>query len=298
MTVREIFPARDIVGESIVWDAARRALAWVDIGGRRIHRYELATGRHELWSTPEFPTSIGLRSDGGAIVGLTTRVALWDWGGEFRTLAVPEPDLADNRLNEGRVAPDGSFWVATMQDNLNDDGSPREMNRNSGAVYRIDANGECTALTPREYGVGNTMAWTDDGRFLFADTIKDTIYQFDLGGDGRTLSDRRAFAGPLGRGLPDGSCLDRAGYLWNCRVAGGAAVARFSASGELDRLIDLPCSWPTSCAFGGEGVATLFVTSARFTMTPDHLAANPREGSVFAISGLAEGRLEPLFRAR
>jgi sugar lactone lactonase YvrE len=203
--VTEFFAALDIVGESLVWDASRGALVWVDIGGRRIHRHTLATGRHELWAAPEMPTPIGLRCDGGAIVGLTTRVALWDWGGEFRTLAVPEPDLPDNRLNEGRVAPDGSFWIGTMQNNLNADGSPREMDRSSGAIYRIDAAGGCMPLTPREYGISNTMAWTNDGRFFFADTLKNSIYEFDLGADGRTLSNRRMFAGPLERGLPDGS---------------------------------------------------------------------------------------------
>ena len=44
------------------------------------------------------------------------RVALWDYGGEFRTLAIIEPDLPDNRLNEGRVGPDGAFWRFLVAD--------------------------------------------------------------------------------------------------------------------------------------------------------------------------------------
>ena len=295
MAAIELLQVQDIVGESLAWDQKRGALVWVDIGGRRIHRYVLATGRHDIWPTPEMPTSIGLRNDGGAIVGLTTRVALWDWGGEFRTLAIPEPDLPDNRLNEGRVAPDGSFWVGTMQNNLNADGAPREMDRASGAVYRIDTRGECVQLTDCEYGISNTMAWTDDGRFLFADTLKNTIYQFDLAADLRSLSNRRVFFGPFERGLPDGSCLDRQGGLWNCRVVGGSAIARLTPSGQLDRLVDLPCSWPTSCTFGGEDLQTLFVTSARFTMTEEHLARHPQEGNLFAVTGISQGQAEPLF---
>ena len=39
------FEARDIVGESIVWSSAERALYWVDIGGKRIHRLEIAGRR-------------------------------------------------------------------------------------------------------------------------------------------------------------------------------------------------------------------------------------------------------------
>ena len=51
MAAVEFLPVRDIVGESLVWDAARGALVWVDIGGRRIHRHCLATARHETWPT-------------------------------------------------------------------------------------------------------------------------------------------------------------------------------------------------------------------------------------------------------
>src|SRR5437899_311311 len=117
MEAAVLLGAADIVGESAVYDERNDALLWVDIGGKRIHRLPLGEGNHEVWPAPDFPTSIGLRADGGALIGLRDRVALWDYGGEFRTLAVVEPDLPDNRLNEGRVGPDGAFWVGTMQNN-------------------------------------------------------------------------------------------------------------------------------------------------------------------------------------
>ena len=78
MEPRLVFDAGDIVGESAVYDERRDALVWVDIGGKRIHRLWLADRRHEAWPTPDFPTSIGLRTDGGAIVGLRDRVSEGD----------------------------------------------------------------------------------------------------------------------------------------------------------------------------------------------------------------------------
>ena len=87
----------------------------------------------------------------------------------------------------------------------------------------------------------------------------------------------------------------REGYLWNCRVVGGACVVRFAPDGSVDRVMDLPCTWPTSCAFGGPELTTLFVTSARFTMKADHLARNPLEGGLFALETGVAGRPEPLF---
>jgi sugar lactone lactonase YvrE len=288
-----VVDAADIVGESAVYDERRDGLLWVDIGGKRIHRLFLGERRHEVWPTPDFPTSIGLRADGGAIVGLRDRVALWDYGGEFRTLAIVEPDLPDNRLNEGRVGPDGAFWIGTMQNNLEPDGAPKEMTRDSGAIYRVDQSGQVSQLTPRDFGIVNTMAWTDDGRFLTADTTRNAIYAYDLRAG--TLANRRVFAPPLERGVPDGSCLDADGFLWNCRVAGGACVARFRLDGGLDRLVELPCTWPTSCAFGGPNFATLYATSARFTMTAEHIAAHPEEGALFAVDLAARGRVEHRF---
>jgi sugar lactone lactonase YvrE len=74
--------AADVVGESAVYDDQRGALLWVDIAGKRIHRVLLGEKRHEVWPAPDFPTSIGLRADGGAILGLRDRVVLWDlWRG-------------------------------------------------------------------------------------------------------------------------------------------------------------------------------------------------------------------------
>jgi sugar lactone lactonase YvrE len=288
-----VFDAQDIVGESLIYDDRRDALAWVDIGGKRIHRLFLADRRHEVWDAPDFPTSIGLDRDGAAVVGLRDRVARWAFGGRFETLAIVEPDLPDNRLNEGRVGPDGAFWVGTMQNNLNADGSPRDMDRNSGAVYRVTPQGRVTQLTPREFGITNTMAWTGDGRFLTADTLRNEIYAYDIVNE--TLVHKRLFAGPDPRGAPDGSCLDADEALWNCRVAGGAGVIRFTGEGALAGFVDLPCTWPTSCAFGGAQFDALYVTSARFTMSADHLRRHPEEGALFVVRPGARGRPEPRF---
>lgn len=295
MEARVQLAAGDIVGESIIWSPEEQALYWVDIGGRRIHRLAPESGAHAVWPTPDFPTSIGMRAGGGFIVGLCREVCLWRPGDAFETFAVPEPDLPDNRLNEGCVAPDGSFWVSTMQNNLNPDGSPREMDRKLGAIYRIDPDGSVSRLTPREYGITNTMGWTRDNRFLFADTLANEIYAFDYDPAARRIANRRTIVAGFERGLPDGSCLDAEDTLWNCRVVGGASVARFSADGALLGLVELPVTWPTSCTFGGPDLSTLYVTSARFTMKPEHLAARPVEGSLLAVEHAGHGMPEPKF---
>lgn len=172
---------------------------------------------------------------------------------------------------------------------------PRTWSAIPAAIYRIDPSGAISRLTPGDYGITNTMGWTRDNRFLFADTLANEIYSFAYDPAMNAISDRKTIVSGFGRGFPDGSCLDAGDNLWNCRVAGGASVAQFTARGELLDLVELPVTWPTSCTFGGDDLSTLYVTSARFTMTPEYLAVHPREGSLLAADVGARGRPEPKF---
>jgi len=284
------FDARDIVGESAVWDDRSGTLYWVDIITGRIHALQPSTGRKRTWQAPSIATSIGLRDDGGAIVGLDKRIALWDDGGSFGTFVEIEPERGGNRLNEGVVGPDHAFWVGTMQNNINEDGSARDIEQATGQLLRVDGRGGVTRLTEDRFGITNTMVWTDAGRFVTADTVENTLYVYAINAQSGLLADRRAILSGYERGLPDGSCIDEEGYIWNCRVCGGHCLVRIVAGGQIDRVIELPCAWPTSCAFGGDGLDRLYVTSARFTMDQDHLASNPQEGGLFEVDVGMRGR--------
>ncbi|WEK48852.1 MAG: SMP-30/gluconolactonase/LRE family protein [Candidatus Kaistia colombiensis] len=288
MTVSLVLDAADSVGESIVWDAARQRLSWVDIIGRRIHAFDPATGDHRIWRLAGRPTSIGLRADGGAIVGMERNICLWDWQGEPVPVREVEPDMPANRLNEGVVGPDGSFWIGTMLNNIAPDDSPRDAPEATGQLYRYDPDGRLTRLCDDAFSITNTFVWPASDRLVTADTPKNALYSYRIGADG-TLADRQTVLQDYGRGLPDGSTMDAEGFIWTARVAGGACLTRMSPDGRIDRVVELPCSWPTSCAFGGPDLSTLFVTSARFTMTAEHLAANPQEGGLFAVDAGVRG---------
>lgn len=276
--IRRLLAAGNIVGESAVWCDRQHRLLWVDIVGRTIQALDPRTGALQRWSTPGLVTSIGLRAGGGAIVGLERTVALWSFGGAFDTIATVEPDVAGNRLNEGRVGPDGAFWVGTMQNNIGASGEPLSITRRSGAIHRIDPAGRVETLTPHEFGICNTMIWRP-GELICADTLANGLFVYDR--QGSTLGARRPWGETIERGLPDGSAADRDGGVWTCRVGVGAIV-RYAADGRVDQVIDLPCAAPTSCCFGGEDLATLFVTSARFGLEASR-ATDPDQGAVFAL---------------
>jgi sugar lactone lactonase YvrE len=271
------------VGESPFWDDAAGELWWVDITGRAVLAWRPGDAAARRWVMPDFPSAVVLRRNGGALVALRDGLYFFDpETGGLELFCRPEADRPDNRPNEGKCDAEGRFWVGTMQNNLNPDGSAREMTASTGALYRVRPDGGWTREVDG-VGLSNTLAWTDQGRaLLFADTLTNVISRFEVTPDGH-LANRRVFSDEKLPGHCDGSAIDSAGYLWNARFAGSCLV-RFAPAGTVDRIVELPVTNPTACCFGGPDLRTLYVTSARFTLSDEHLAANPHEGAVLAIA--------------
>jgi len=294
-TAERLLKCACIVGESLIWDDRAGLLIWVDMLSHKIHMLDPSTHTHQHFDTPGMVTSIGMRKDGGYVVGLKRSVALWAPDQGFQELAQIEPDRPKNRLNEGVVGPDGCYWVGTMQNNADADGMPRDQTEASGQVWRIHPDGRAELMLDAGFWLTNTIAWLD-GRIVIGDTGQNTLYSFAYPPKAGTLGDKNVFLSDYEHGLPDGSCIDANGHLWNCRVVGGAEVLCLTADGTPLQRVATPCTWPTSCIIGGPDMDTLFVTSARFTMSDAHLDAAPWEGDLFAhkLSGI-KGRLHHRF---
>ena len=283
MRIEIALDARNGVGEGPFWDDAENVLFWVDIPNKRVHRWHPATGARRDWQLDDFPSAVvpcEQRRD--LLLAMRDGIYLMDEAtGELELFVAHEPDRPENRTNEAKCAPDGSFWVGTMQNNLNPDGSAREMTASTGALYRIRPD----ATVTREVdgiGLSNTLAWTDEGRtLLFADTSTGVIRAFEVRDDGG-LGGSRVFSDEKLPGHCDGSAIDAEGCLWNCRF-GGSSIVRFAPDGKVERVIELPVSQPTSCCFAGPGLATLYVTSARHGLDEALLERNPNEGALLAI---------------
>ncbi len=283
MRIEIALDAGNGVGEGPFWDDRESALLWVDISARRVHRWQPATGERRLWQLRDFPSAVVRRErEKGLVLAMRDGVYVMEEAtGALELFVAHEPDRPENRANEAKCGPDGSFWVGTMQSNLNPDGSPREMTASTGALYRIRPD---RGVTREVDGVGlsNTLAWTDGGRtLLFADTLTNVISAFEVLADG-SLGTSRVFSDEKLEGHCDGSAIDAEGYLWNCRFA-GSSIVRFAPDGTVDRIIELPLRQPTSCCFGDHGLETLFVTSARHGFDEATLRRNPCEGAVLAI---------------
>jgi sugar lactone lactonase YvrE len=72
-------------------------------------------------------------------------------------------------------------------------------------------------------------------------------------------------------------------------------VVRLAPDGRIDRIVPLPVAHPTSCAFGGPDLATLFVTSAHEPLDGAARAAQPLAGAVLTLDVGLRGLPEPRF---
>ena len=77
--------------------------------------------------------------------------------------------------------------------------------------------------------------------------------------------------------------IDSEGKLW-IAMWEGFGVLRFDPdTGEQLMKIELPVARVTSCAFGGEGLDTLYITTANVGAKREELEQYPHSGSLFVI---------------
>ena len=288
--MRLLVDSRCEIGESPLWDAARQALFWVDIPAGTVFRLDMVTGEQQHWSFDGPVGSLGLARSGRLVVACAGDVLLLDVGtGTRHLLAQVEPRFPEFRLNDGKVGPDGAFWVGSMHD------VPPKRQQPRASLYRVTADGR---VERRIDGlkVSNGLAWSADGRTLFhSDSRGPWIDRWDFDpADGGISGRVRLRDLSESEGRPDGGACDQDGIYWSCGVSAGC-LNGFHRDGRLVARIALPIPAPTMPCFGGDGLRTLFVTSLRKGMAPDRLEAAPTSGGLLALEAGSSGVPVALF---
>jgi sugar lactone lactonase YvrE len=260
---------RAMLGEGPYWVPEDGRLLWVDAEDGLLHRTDVATGSTESFGfdaiTAVFPAL------GGGVLAAGGNKLTRRFPGERRPdeVVAEAPELPGVRFNDGAVDPAGRVWAGTM-----DIGETEKL----GTLYRLDPGGKLTPVAPGAT-VSNGIGWSPDGtRMYYSDSPLRRIDVFDYDPATGDASDRRVFV-DLDEfdGMPDGLTVDAAGHVW-VAMWGGSAIRRFTPAGELDTVLEVPVSQPSSCAFGGPGMAELFVTTARVGLSEAELAAQPLAG--------------------
>ena len=283
-----VVDCRNILGESVVWCPNQRKLYWVDIEQSELHRLDLHTGETEVWKTPERIGSFAFHENDGLLVAFESGFAFYEpMSGEVTRIHDVEAELPTTRLNDGRCDRQGRFIAGAMNE------SPS--GESIASVYRLDPDLSMHKLIS---GVvcANSTCFSPNGRTMyFADTPAAEIWAYEYDPATGELSNKRVLCEFTDQpGLPDGSTVDAEGYIWNAQW-NGHRVVRYAPDGLVDRVIEMPVLNPTCVAFGGDDLDVLYITTARFHMTPEQIAAEPLSGGLFALQPGVKGLPEPRF---
>jgi sugar lactone lactonase YvrE len=284
-----VLEAHATIGESPTWVPQERAIYWIDVKAPALHRYVPAIGATRTWPVTSDLGGFALLEDGGALLALRHGIHRLDLhSGALELLAPPPFDPSLFRFNEGACDASGRFWIGVMFDPVK--GSPPKQR---GRLHSFTLKGGLRA-EPDAAELHNGMAWSADGRLFFlSHSDARTVFVFDYDEDAGRLSNRRVFATiPAELGIPDGAAIDVDGAYW-CALHGAGKLRRLRADGSLDRDIELPVCQPTMCAFAGEDLSTLYVTSASDKMSDADKRREPLAGALLRLTPGVRGIARP-----
>jgi sugar lactone lactonase YvrE len=287
--VQCVCPAGDICGEGAVWHPEHHALYWTDINRFLVHRLDVADDSLKTWMFEEPVTAVNLTTDPDRLLLVFgSKVGLWSQQTHPRVQSLYHlAESPDMRFNDASVDPRGSLWAGTMRNNVGPQGEDLHVSFGDGTLYRIDPDGSAS-VWKQGIGISNTVAWSPDRtKFYFGDSIANTIGRFDYYAKTGEIANEQPFLTGYERGAPDGSAMDVDGFLWNTRPGAGCVV-RIASDGSINRVVPLAASNPTTCAFGGDDLKTLYITSAR--------SGEQLSGSLFALRTETRGVPENRFR--
>lgn len=276
---------QDELGEGVLWRESDATVWWVDILGRRIHCLVWPGLALTTYATHERPSALAFIDgrDDALIVSFESGFAVWTPAtGAIDWIARPST-LGDGvRLNDGRVDPQGRFWVGSMSERGVAKGELAP-----GALFRLTAEGRAEPVVAGLH-ISNGICWSPDGRRMYlADSARGEVYAapFDPAHGAPARFERFAqFTGES----PDGAVTDVAGNYWTA-LWGGARVAVLSPDGAEIASVAVGAPQPSCPAFGGPDRNLLFVTTARQGMSAEDISAHPDSGNLFVFETSAKG---------
>jgi sugar lactone lactonase YvrE len=271
--VEHILAVGDELGECPIWSLEEQALYWVDIAGDRFHRLRPLTNDHVVFHAGVLVSAVGFRESGGLVLATGEGIAFWDPATQTlrHAIASPEAGKPDARFNDGAVDRQGRFWVGSLSRDC------------TGSLYRLDSGGALRRMDSG-FGTSNGIGWSPDNKTMyFIDSSPRMIYAYDFDSVTGEIENRRPFVHtPDEEGVPDGLAVDSEGFVWSARFRGWK-ITRYDPNGRMERIIQVPVQYPTSCAFGGPQLDQLYITSARAQLNEAQRREQPLAGDLFCL---------------
>lgn len=273
-----LYPSGCILGESPMWHNERNSCFWVDIEGCIIYEYSLLYEQCLQYQLAQ-RVSLIVKSNTSdeLILGLQGGVGLFNLTTETLSIITSElnVDWQNYRCNDGGCDNIGRLWISTTELNHKKD---------AGALYCVGKDFSAKEKLGK-LSISNGMAWTADNKRLFhTDSVTGAIksYFYDEQ-TGDLLFERVAVQVSAESGVPDGIALDVEGKLW-IALWGGYGVGRFDVdTGEMLSFMAIPAPHVSSCAFAGDALDRMIITTAKKGMTENDLNEFPQSGHIFIV---------------
>ncbi|MDR1537092.1 MAG: SMP-30/gluconolactonase/LRE family protein [Clostridiales bacterium] len=272
-----IFDAKAELGESPLWDSENKILYWADITRGELHRFNPADGSDSAVKSGRFLSDIVL-SKNGLLLAKEDGLHLCGDGGDSSFLGAPEGYAG--RFNDGKCDPKGRLYIGTC--------GCGEGNAN---LYRFFDGKWDVALSG--ISISNGIVWSADGKTMYyTDTATKEIWAFDYSLKDGSLSNKRvAVVFANGEGGPDGMSIDSDGMLWVAQW-GAFRVGRWNPlTGKCLSYIEVDARNVSACAFGGDDLKTLYITTAREGMPEEDAVKYPHSGGLFKAETDVSGTL-------
>lgn len=278
------------LAEGPVWNASMRRLHFVDITAGRIHTWDPDSGELQKTDVAMMAGCVVPRERGGLVAALANGIWTVDVvsGERDFVVAPPEHDAARCRFNDGKCDPQGRLWAGTM-------GLKAEPG--AGGLYCFSGGTESRRALS-DVTISNGLAWAPDGKTMYyIDSPTRRVDAFEFEPESGAIRRRRtAIELPAGPDLPDGCTIDAEGMLWIAHW-GGSKVTRWDPQRGLHlATVSVAAPHVSSCAFGGDDLRTLYITTARQGLDPARLSAWPKSGGIFACRPGVQGRPTDMFR--
>jgi sugar lactone lactonase YvrE len=283
-----VYTHRALLAESPVWSGEENYLYWVDIAGKTFNQFDPSSGENVAIKTEIRVSSFALQESGGFIAATEFGFQRYDYEiNQLTPIINPERGKPNNRLNDGRCDRSGRFWAGSMVE--------KGAQIPDANLYCLDID---SSFKKKHSGItlSNGIAWSPDNKIMYlADTRYPAVWTFDFNMAEGDITNQQLFIefGP-NEGVPDGAAIDTDGCYWLAQPRVGK-ICRYTPGGAIDTVIELPVSKPTMCAFGGQDLKTLYITSNSFGFTDEDMNAQPLAGSLFALEVTAQGLSESKF---
>lgn len=249
-----LFYNSDQLLEGPCWDKKNNVLYFVSILNCRIYAIDPYSGELNIIKT-EGPVGCAVVEENGSILEA-------ELSGIYRINPITgEKKYITNfletenvRYNDGKLGPNGRFYVGSMFYN--------QYTKGSGKLFCLD--GREKKILIENTTISNGLGFSNDEKYMyFIDTPTKRIGRYFYDKEtGNILFDKYVVE-IQGEGMPDGMCVARDDTIWVAEWGAGKVSHWNPATGKKIEEIMFPCLNVSSCCFGGEKDEFLFVTTGK-----------------------------------